>query len=153
MGVSGSGKTSVGRCLAEKVNGIFIEGDDLHPETNIRKMSRGVPLNDKDREPWLARILSVVERQAEAKMPVVACSALKNKYRVYLASIPYVLVYLKGDRKQVEARLKKRTGHFMPVSLLASQFESLEEPDEALVIPIGWHTEKIAQFIAEKLAV
>jgi gluconokinase len=153
MGVSGSGKSTVGRCLAERLGGDFLEGDDFHTPESIRKMSKGEPLSDRDREPWLDRILKAVNERKGDKPVVVACSALKEAYRYRLAEIPYQLVYLEGTQEEIALRLNSRTGHFMPPHLLSSQFLALEEPDNALVVPISWTVDEIVEFIVHNGAV
>ena len=131
MGVSGSGKTTVGTRLAERLGADFAEGDGFHPEANIAKMSRGEPLADADRWPWLAAIARRIDRaRAERRGLVVACSALKRAYRdVLIGDRPDVcLVYLRGSRDVIGARVAKRKHDYMPPSLLPSQFAALEEP-------------------------
>ena len=98
MGVSGSGKTTVGKLLAERLGGIFIDGDDLHPAANIKKMKHGIPLDDTDRWPWLDYIVQTVKERMVSQSVVVACSALKKSYRDRFSSIPYHLVYLEGQQ-------------------------------------------------------
>ena len=138
MGVSGSGKTTVGEPLARKLGWRFIDADDLHPPANVAKMSRGVPLEDADRWPWFDRIVAEMRRlTAAGESAVIACSALKQAYRDRLATGGDVrFVYLKGDIATIEPRLERRSGHFMPPSLLPSQFATLEEPREAIVVDI-----------------
>jgi gluconokinase len=132
MGVSGSGKTTVGRALAARLDASFVEGDDLHPESNVRKMRSGVPLTDDDRWAWLARVRAEIERLlAAGRVGVVACSALRRRYRDVLRELGegVVFVYLRGERDVIRERVEGRTGsHFMPASLVGSQFETLEEP-------------------------
>lgn len=133
MGVSGCGKSSVGMALAVMCGMIFIDGDDLHPQSNIKKMSRGEPLNDKDREPWLADVGWVL---SEGSQPVViGCSALKKEYRNIIRSkVPEPVHFLHLDAPQdvLARRVAARGGHFMPTALLDSQFDALErlEKDE-----------------------
>src|SRR5262249_30914302 len=120
MGVSGSGKTTIGALLAKALNWRFYEGDDLHSAANRSKMSRGIPLTDADRLPWLHRIRRLVDRcLADGVDAVIACSALKQSYREVIVSDSRQVrfVYLKGSPRLVEARLGKRTDHFMPSSL------------------------------------
>jgi gluconokinase len=138
MGVSGSGKTKVGKALARELQWRFIDADDLHPETNVAKMARGVPLTDDDRWPWLDRIVAEMRRATAAgEHAVVACSALKQAYRDRLATGGDVrVVYLKGDAATIAPWIAHRSGHFMPASLLPSQFAALEEPTSAIVIDI-----------------
>lgn len=129
MGVSGTGKTSVGEAIASACGYRFVEGDALHPEENIRKMSVGIPLTDTDRWPWLKEI---GRQLATGDAPVVvSCSALKRSYRDLLresAGRPIAFVYLRGDRDVLVGRMQRRTGHFMPASLLDTQLATLEDP-------------------------
>jgi gluconokinase len=139
MGVAGSGKTTVGTMLADALKCSFLEGDSLHSHANIYKMSRGIPLTDDDRAPWLAavhaRILEVFERGQNL---VVACSALKKAYRRVLAEgVPITWVYLKGFPLLIRARLRQRPSHFMQAAMLATQFDALEEPDDAVVVDVS----------------
>jgi gluconokinase len=131
MGVSGSGKSTVARPLAARLGWTFQEGDDLHPAANIAKMKAGTPLTDADRAPWLAAIGAWIDRQIGAGAPgIVTCSALKRAYRDQLAGgRPQVkFVYLRGAEALIAARVAQRTGHFMPPSLLDSQFADLQPP-------------------------
>lgn len=132
MGVAGSGKTTVGRHLAEALGWQFYDADDFHPPANVEKMSRGIPLNDAERIPWLETLRELVRECLErGDSAVLACSALKASYREYLLTSERVkLVYLKGDHALIEERLKSRQGHFMKPEMLNSQFATLEEPDE-----------------------
>jgi carbohydrate kinase (thermoresistant glucokinase family) len=137
MGVSGCGKSTVGRVLAERLGWVFQEGDDLHPATNVAKMRAGVPLTDEDRRPWLDCVAAWIEgRLAAGESGVVACSALKRSYRERLVRVGgVVLVRLAVDRRTLEERLAGRRGHYMPSALLASQLETLEEAgaDEGVI--------------------
>ena len=130
MGVSGCGKSTVGRVLAERLGWVFQEGDDLHPASNVAKMRAGVALTDEDRWPWLDRVAAWIDgRLAADESGVVACSALKRTYRERLARPGGVaFVHLALDRHTLEERLAGRRGHYMPAALLASQLETLEEP-------------------------
>jgi gluconokinase len=136
MGVSGSGKSTVGAALAGRLHVPFEDADDLHPSANIAKMSRGEPLDDHDRYPWLELIGMWLVNHAEGG--VIACSALKRKYRDqmrgHLPTVEFLL--LSGDRETIERRQAARPGHFMPASLLTSQFQTLEAlaPDERGVV-------------------
>jgi len=127
MGVSGSGKTTVGEGIAAALGVPFVDGDDLHPAANVAKMAAGVPLTDEDRAPWLD---AVGARLAEGPV-VIACSALRRAYRDRLraAAPDLALVYLRVDRGVLARRLKRRPDHFMPASLLDSQLATLERPD------------------------
>jgi gluconokinase len=132
MGVSGSGKTTLGRALARELGAEFLEGDRFHPEANVAKMSRGEPLSDADRWPWLDRLAEELARVRKAGgNAVLACSALKRAYRDRLRKgAPELrLLFLKGDKALIQERLRARTQHFMPPGLLDSQFAALEEPD------------------------
>jgi carbohydrate kinase (thermoresistant glucokinase family) len=131
MGVSGSGKTTVAALLAGRLQWEFEDADWLHPEANVEKMHRGTPLTDEDRWPWLRAIAAWIdEKRHEGRHGVVACSALKRRYRDVLIGErrDVRLVYLKGDEPLIARRLAARHGHFMPAALLRSQFEALEEP-------------------------
>ena len=138
MGVSGSGKTKVGRTLAASLGWSFYDADEFHPPANVAKMAAGTPLTDDDRWPWLDRIVDVLRQAgAEGRNAVLACSALRQVYRDRLARAGDVrFVYLKGDRATIAARLATRTHEYMPASLLPSQFATLEEPADALVIDV-----------------
>ena len=133
MGVSGCGKSTVGRAFADATGGVFIDGDDLHPTANIEKMSKGIPLDDGDRVGWLAAILQAIE-QSGAAILCIACSALKKSYRDRLrqgAGSP-TFIYLEGTLELLQQRLDERSGHFMPPGLLVSQLADFEEPAEAV---------------------
>ncbi len=131
MGVSGSGKTTVAKLIADRLDWAFEEGDALHPPANVAKMAAGHPLDDDDRAPWLAKVADWIDaRLAAGQSGVITCSALKHKYRALIdrRGEGVEFVYLHGSRELIAARLATRQGHFMPSSLLASQFETLEEP-------------------------
>ena len=137
MGVAGSGKTTVARLFAEKTGAVFHEGDDFHPPENIAKMRAGIPLTDQDRAPWLLALRKIIaDALARNIFTVLTCSALKAKYREQLQAGDrrVRLVYLTAPRTVLEARLKTRSGHFMPPALLDSQLASLEPPTDALTI-------------------
>ena len=138
MGVCGSGKTTVSRALAAALRWPFHDADDFHPPENVAKMASGVPLDDTDRVPWLAKIAdTLAQGEARGEHAVLACSALKRAYRDRIATAGDVrFVYLKGDLPTIAARLATRKHEYMPASLLASQFAALEEPDGALVVDI-----------------
>lgn len=139
MGVSGSGKTAVGRLLAEDLLVPFIDADDHHPLSNIEKMSRGFPLNDADREPWLDQLNKIAKDHLKSGC-VIACSALKEIYRKRLRKgiePSVVWIYLKGTFEQIYDRMEQRQGHFMRAGMLRSQFEALEEPKNAMTMDIA----------------
>ncbi|MCQ1834312.1 gluconokinase [Neorhizobium galegae] len=141
MGVSGSGKTSVGEHLAARLGCAFVEGDRLHPEANVAKMAKGIPLTDDDRWPWLDLIGNELARaRGRSESVVVSCSALKQTYRDRLrreSGGTLYFVFLTGDPKVLEQRMGARTGHFMPASLLQSQLATLESPEhEAGVVTV-----------------
>jgi carbohydrate kinase (thermoresistant glucokinase family) len=157
MGVSGSGKTTVASLLAATFGWPFQEGDKLHPPANVEKMSRGTPLTDADRLPWLHKIAEAIDDwRAHGQSGVVTCSALKRSYRdIIIGSRPDVrLVYLKGSPDLIHRRMAQRHGHFMPATLLDSQFSTLEEPspdENAIVVDIGGQPEEIVREIADRL--
>lgn len=154
MGVSGSGKSTIGKLLAQSLDASFVEGDDYHPRANIEKMLHGSPLSDRDRHPWLESLSSALDEWRREKRDVVlACSALKHCYRQVLAgSHKYTFfVYLKGDEALIRERLKNREGHFMSTSLLTDQFSTLEEPLDAITVGIANMPEVIISIIREKL--
>lgn len=155
MGVSGSGKTTVGKALAGRLGWAFLDADDFHPEANVAKMSRGEPLTDEDRRPWLDAVRERLELAGDRREQVVlACSALKHSYRDYLRQTepPQVrFVYLEGSEELIRQRLAKRQGHFMPPGLLHSQFEALEPPADAIRIDVSPPPEVIADRIRAAL--
>jgi gluconokinase len=156
FGVSGAGKTTVGKLLARELGWRFIEGDDFHPAANIEKMRSGHPLTDEDRWPWLDCLRKRIEQLLSAgKNAVLACSALKRAYRDRLrVSDEVKFVFLRGEHALVEKQLRSRHGHFMNAALLQSQFDDLEEsqPDEnVLTIELGQTPEDIVERIQAKL--
>jgi gluconokinase len=155
MGVSGCGKTAVGKLLAERLGVHFVDGDDLHPAENVAKMSRGQPLTDADRWPWLTRI---GRQLAQAMSPtIVGCSALKRAYRSHItheAGAPVLFIHLAGSREVIEARMKVRKGHFMPASQLANQFATLEPPgpdENAIAVDIDQPLDGVVDAVIAKL--
>lgn len=139
MGVAGSGKTTIGRELSAATGIPFFDADDFHPAANKRKMEAGQPLDDTDRQGWLESLNELAKEQAKKKGAIIACSALKEKYRTVLSSninVPVYWVLLKGDFRLIQERMKSRKDHFMPVGLLQSQFETLELPSQAIVADI-----------------
>ncbi|MCC6967980.1 MAG: gluconokinase [Nitrospira sp.] len=157
MGVSGAGKTTIGRRLAEVLGWRFVEGDDLHPAANIEKMRSGHPLTDADRRPWLERLQVTIVEQVRINQPaVIACSVLKATYRTIVeeGGGPCVrLVYLKGRADFIRQRLTARRGHFMRPELLDSQLAILEEPADALVIDAALPPDDIVLQIRRSLAI
>ena len=157
MGVSGSGKTTVASLLAATLGWQFQEGDGLHPPENVAKMSAGSPLTDADRLPWLRRIAETIDGwRARGESGVITCSALKRSYRdIIIGDRPEVrLVYLKGSPGLIRQRMAARHGHFMPTTLLDSQFSILEEPspdENPIVVDIGGQPQEIAREIACRL--
>lgn len=138
MGVAGAGKSTVGQMLSAELPSEFLDGDSLHPPANIQKMTLGIPLTDEDRAPWLAAIHArIVESCDRGRNLVVACSALKQRYRETLAEgVLMTWVYLKGGADVIRERLLERQHHFFKAQMLASQFADLEEPADAIVIDV-----------------
>jgi gluconokinase len=154
MGVSGSGKTTVGKLLATVLGAEFAEGDKYHPPQNVEKMRLGIPLDDVDRWPWLEILSAEIDRWLAAKKTVIlACSALKRSYREVLAKgRPEVrFVYLKGEQALLRVRLDGRRGHYMPASLLASQIAALEPPTDAITVDIAGSPQTIVAEIRRYL--
>lgn len=152
IGVSGSGKSTVGKLLARELDCEFYEGDDYHPQANKDKMRDGIPLTDEDRWPWLAAISDLIsEILAQKKDAVIACSALTQAYRDYLRLDGVQFVYLKGDFDLIRERLENRRTHFFDPRLLESQFETLEEPRGALAIDIAQTPAEIVREIKKCL--
>jgi len=156
MGVSGAGKTTVGKRLAEALGWRFLEGDDFHPLANVKKLAAGIPLTDEDRVPWLARLRELVaEVLARGEDAVLACSALKRSYRQLLTVDPAQVrwVYLWAPQEVIASRLAGRTGHFMPPTLLGSQWEMLEMPEEALRVDVTPGPDEVVVTIRARLGV
>jgi len=155
MGVAGCGKSTIGAALADTLGGQFLDGDEFHPESNIEKMSRGDPLTDDDRWPWLERFgYEISQREG---LVVGGCSALKRAYRQRItdsAGLPVLFIYLKGSRELIADRMGKRTGHFMPTTLLDSQFATLEVPsadERAIAVDIDSTTDQIVAAITAQI--
>jgi gluconokinase len=147
MGVSGSGKTTVGLQLAADLGWSYYDGDDFHSLKNIAKMSSGIPLSDEDRTIWLTQISQHIEKLIKTgENAIISCSALKLQYRRQLQIDPKLVkfVHLKGSKELIKKRLTSRAGHFMKVELLESQFESLEEPENALIVEVKHPPEEIS---------
>ena len=155
MGVAGSGKTTIGLALAELLQWQFVDADGFHPPANVAKMRAGIPLEDTDRAPWLASLQHAIAGWLEARSNVVlACSALKQSYRDQLLVSPDVkLVYLRGGRELIADRLTQRQGHYMDPNLLASQFATLEEPQDAVVVGVEADVPEIVALIRKALGV
>ena len=154
MGVTGAGKTTVGTLLAQKIGWRFYDADDLHPASNKEKMSRGIPLTDDDRLPWLKGVRTLIEKcLAKGTHAVIACSALRQSYRDVLAVDParVKFVYLKGSKALIEQRLAQRTSHFMNKDLLQSQFDTLEEPADAITVDVSGDPDGIVNLIQTNL--
>ena len=157
FGVSGAGKTFLGEILARELGWMFYDADNFHPPANIEKMQRGIPLTDEDRGPWLESLRAHIERCIAAnESAVLACSALKKKYRDHLRAGEEVkFVFLRGDRALISAQIENRQGHFMNPSLLNSQFADLEEPwpsEDALIIDLGASPRELVNEIKAKLS-
>lgn len=155
MGVAGCGKSAVGMALAARIRATYLDGDDLHPPANIARMSRGEPLTDDDRWPWLTLI---GQRLANPDgILILGCSALKRRYRDHIrqqAKAPVTFVHLSGSRALITARMAARAGHFMPTSLIDSQFDALEPPgdnEDAVTVEIDRSVEIVAEKIATLL--
>jgi len=153
MGVSGSGKTTIGQMLARRLDCPFYDGDDFHPPANVAKMAAGTPLADEDRAGWLAALTGLIQGGlARGECGVIACSALRHKYRALLrvddAQVKFI--YLKGDYEQIRQRVQRREGHYMRASLLQSQFDTLEEPDDALTLDAALDPATLVSTILEQ---
>ncbi len=154
MGVAGTGKTTIGRMLSERLGWQFYDGDDYHPKENVEKMKKGIPLTDDDRWPWLRAIEQLINsRLSDNQKSIIACSALKREYREYLKQDKedIVFVYLKGDEKILRERISSRHGHFAGVDLLESQLDTIEEPHNVLTVDISRKPEEITDYLIERL--
>jgi gluconokinase len=154
MGVTGSGKTTVGKVLAKELNWKLYDADDYHPAANIEKMHRGVPLTDEDRKPWLQTLARLIDDARDrGENIILACSALKHAYQEYLRHHLDVVHYvcLCGPEDVIQKRLALRTGHFINPALLPSQFEILEPPDDAIRVDVTGSPEEIAGEIRRRL--
>lgn len=153
MGVSGTGKSTIGKLLSERLQIPFFDGDDFHPEANIQKMSKGKPLNDDDRRDWLMK-LNQLAIQHKTTGTVIACSALKESYRKILKTNmedKLDFIYLEGTFELIKSRMESRKDHFMPLELLQSQFDTLEPPSNAIVVDISLQPNQIVQKIIDQL--
>jgi gluconokinase len=150
MGVSGSGKNTVGEPLAKRLGWKFIDGDDYHPPENVKKMAAGIPLQDADRWPWLDRLNGILRQEENA---VVACSALKEAYRRQLLAgiADCAIIYLRGSFELIRRRVEQRKHRYMPASLLKSQFETLEPSAKAIDVDISLDVETNVNAIVEQL--
>jgi carbohydrate kinase (thermoresistant glucokinase family) len=157
MGVSGSGKSTVGEDLAQRIGAAYQEGDSLHPQANVDKMSHGIPLTDADRRPWLLQIAAVIDGWLmRHEAGVVACSALKRAYRDILIGerTGVALVYLEGSHELIAHRMAARHGHFMPTALLDSQFATLEPPgadERPIVVAVDAPPDTLVDRIMQEL--
>jgi carbohydrate kinase (thermoresistant glucokinase family) len=150
MGVSGSGKNTVGEPLTQRLGWKFIDGDDYHPPENVKKMAAGIPLQDEDRWPWLDRLNGMLRQE---KNVVVACSALKEAYRRRLLAgiADCAIVHLRGSFELIRSRVEQRRHRYMPASLLQSQFETLEPPAKAIDVDVSLDVEVSLKTILERL--
>lgn len=158
MGVAGCGKSLIGEMLARALGGVFEDADDFHPPANKPKMIAQIPLTDEDRWPWLHILREhIVLHRAKTPCYVLACSALKQSYRDMLrgddSHETLEFVYLKGNQELIGQRMASRTGHFMPTSLLDSQFAILEEPQDAIVVDVGVTPEEIVNAIIKQAGI
>ena len=152
MGVSGSGKTAVGKALAQNLGWDFFDADDFHPPANIAKMASGIPLDDSDRVPWLDSLHELISSSLTADRPaVLACSALKERYRQQLldGNKGAQIVYLKGSYDLIWSRMEKRSDHYMKPQMLQSQFDALEEPSNALTVDVALSIDEIVEKIVK----
>ena len=154
MGVSGCGKSSVGKALAEHLGWDFYDADDFHPPASVEKMANGIPLDDSDRAPWLASLHELISSSLKADRPgVLACSALKERYRQRLmdGNDSVQLVYLKGSYELIWSRMEMRTDHYMKPHMLKSQFDTLEEPTNALTMDISMSVNDIVREVLKQM--
>lgn len=153
MGVSGCGKTTVGKLLSKKLGMAYFDADDFHPQSNVDKMKNGTPLTDEDRLPWLVTLANEIEKWEAKGGAILSCSALKEKYRQVLASKINTItwIYLSGSFDLIKSRLENRDEHYMKSHLLQSQFDALEIPDYGLEINITSTPQEIVNTIISKL--
>ena len=153
MGVSGTGKTTIGKMLAHKLDIPFFDGDDFHPESNVEKMSTGIPLEDSDRLEWL-QTLNKLAKKYKSSGAVIACSALKEYYREILKEEmedDLEFIFLEGSFQLIKNRMEQRKGHFMPMALLQSQFDILEAPKKAITVSVDQTPEELVAQVLIKL--
>jgi len=149
MGVSGCGKSTVGALLAQRLGVEFLDADEFHPPENVAKMAAGVPLSDEDRRPWLERLNAELRKRKDA---VLACSALKERYRAILAKdVDCRLVHLRGSIELIRSRMTQRKHRYMPASLLESQFATLEAPAHAIEVDIARSPEHCVETVVAAL--
>jgi carbohydrate kinase (thermoresistant glucokinase family) len=156
MGVSGSGKTTIGKKLSEKLNIPFFDGDDFHSDANKEKMKAGRPLTDDDRAGWLAKINDLAKKQMDKVGAIIACSALKDKYRKVLSNgirVPLFWVFLRGDYDLIMKRMELRVDHFMRPAMLSSQFETLEIPHQCITIDVSKDPDQIVETVISQIQV
>ncbi|ACK73246.1 carbohydrate kinase, thermoresistant glucokinase family [Gloeothece citriformis PCC 7424] len=156
MGVSGSGKSTIGHLLSQELGWQFYDGDDFHPLENVEKMKQGISLNDADREPWLKALRHLIDNLHEQEQNgIIACSALKEQYRDLLQGNDpnVILIYLQGRFETIRTRLLHREGHFMKVEMLTSQWQTLEAPKNAIVVDISLTPPEIVEKIIAQLSV
>src|SRR4030095_7800634 len=150
MGVSGSGKTTIGKKLSEKMKIPFFDADDFHSPANKEKMKEGRPLTDDDRAEWLISLNALAQKQMKTTGVIIACSALKEKYRKVLSdgiTVPPVWIFLKGGYDLIRKRMESRTNHFMPPAMLSSQFDALEIPEECITFDVSKDPDEIVEAI------
>lgn len=154
MGVSGSGKTTTGQALARRLGWDFFDADDFHPPENITKMTAGIPLSDSDRTPWLASLHNQLLSTLKAgRHPVLACSALKAKYRAQLLEgiDGIAIIFLKGSYDLIWSRMSARQRHYMKPEMLQSQFDALQEPQEAIVLDVNMPVKDMVDTIIKNI--
>jgi len=155
MGVSGTGKSTIGKLLSQKLDVPFFDGDDFHPERNILKMKSGQPLTDEDRKDWLLALNELAKTQQKSNGGIIACSALKQVYRDMLNAEldpSLVFIFLEGSFELISSRMQARKDHFMPVDLLRSQFDTLEVPEDAIYADISKSPDRIVGDIIQELS-
>jgi gluconokinase len=153
MGTTGAGKSTVGKLLSARLGWTFLDADDLHPQSNIEKMKHGIPLTDADRIPWLEKIhAELLSLAQQGKSVVLACSALKQRYRDQLsAGIDMRTVYLRGSYEVMRQHIASRHGHFAGESILAGQFADLEEPQDALILDVSRTPQELCDEVIHRL--